>query len=59
MRNPNSHLFREHTPCEERGVKSRRVLVKRDDLYARPPAPPLAKLRGLRVVLAQRVADGG
>jgi len=44
-------LYREETPIEEYLVKGTRVFVKREDLYARPPAPPLGKLRGMRVVL--------
>jgi 1-aminocyclopropane-1-carboxylate deaminase/D-cysteine desulfhydrase-like pyridoxal-dependent ACC family enzyme len=51
-------LYREHTPIEEHGLSGRRVFVKRDDLYGVPPAPPLAKLRGLRRVL-QREYDRG
>jgi 1-aminocyclopropane-1-carboxylate deaminase/D-cysteine desulfhydrase-like pyridoxal-dependent ACC family enzyme len=39
-------------------VGSRRVYVKRDDLFANPPAPPLAKLRGLRVMLARLQSNG-
>lgn len=32
--------------------------MKRDDLYGSPPAPPLGKLRGLRVVLNRLYAEG-
>jgi len=42
----------DHTPVERHLCAGREVLVKRDDLYATPPAPPLAKLRGVRVHLA-------
>lgn len=45
-------LFRAHTPVEEHCFDGRRIFVKREDLYGRPPAPPLGKLRGLRLVLA-------
>jgi hypothetical protein len=51
-------IFREHTPIEEYEVAGRRVYVKREDLYGLPPAPPLAKLRGLRVLLRRLYADG-
>jgi hypothetical protein len=44
-------LYREHTPIEEVVVKGVTVFVKRDDLFGRPPAPPLGKLRGMRIVL--------
>jgi len=44
--------FREHTPVESYAMGRRRVFVKREDLYGVAPAPPLAKLRGLRRVLA-------
>lgn len=37
-----------------RGVQ---VFVKREDLYGIPPAPPLGKLRGLRVVLRRMSAE--
>lgn len=51
-------LYREDTPIEEYAVDGRTVFVKREDLYGCAPAPPLGKLRGLRVVLAEMVADG-
>jgi hypothetical protein len=51
-------LFREHTPVERYEVDGRAVHVKRDDLYAKPPAPPLAKLRGMRVLLRRLYDDG-
>lgn len=44
-------LYREHTPIEEVAVKGVTVFVKRDDLFGRVPAPPLGKLRGMRIVL--------
>src|SRR5579871_892241 len=44
-------LYRGHTPIEEVTLKGVTVYVKRDDLYGRPPAPPLGKLRGMRIVL--------
>jgi 1-aminocyclopropane-1-carboxylate deaminase/D-cysteine desulfhydrase-like pyridoxal-dependent ACC family enzyme len=51
-------LYRDVTPLEEHQVEERTVLVKRDDLYGIPPAPPLGKLRGLRRIL-RRAYDGG
>lgn len=51
-------LFQEHTPVNCYVVEGRAIHVKRDDLYGRPPAPPLAKLRGLRVVLSRLYDDG-
>lgn len=44
-------LFRDHTPIEAYCVKNRTVYVKRDDRYGIPPAPPLGKLRGLRLFI--------
>lgn len=44
-------FYLEHTPVEEFELNGRTIHVKRDDLYASPPAPPLAKLRGARVLL--------
>jgi len=44
-------LYREHTPIEEVVVRGVTVFVKRDDLFGRAPAPPLGKLRGMRIVL--------
>ena len=46
-------FYLDHAPIEVYRVRKRTIHVKRDDLYASPPAPPLAKLRGLRVTLAQ------
>jgi hypothetical protein len=46
-----SGLFLEYTPIERFLVRKRVVFVKRDDLFGRPPAPPLGKLRGLRAVM--------
>lgn len=54
----SSKLFRARTPVEQHRIRKRRVFVKRDDLYGRPPAPPLAKLRGLRLVLADAYERG-
>lgn len=51
-------IFRQHTPIESYVVNGRRVNVKRDDLYGRSPAPPLAKLRGMRIVLRRLYDDG-
>lgn len=51
-----SELYCDHTPIQQIDLAGRDVFVKRDDLYARAPAPPLAKLRGLRLILSQAVA---
>lgn len=40
-------------------MAGRRVIhVKREDLYGMPPAPPLAKLRGIRVLLNRLYMEG-
>jgi 1-aminocyclopropane-1-carboxylate deaminase/D-cysteine desulfhydrase-like pyridoxal-dependent ACC family enzyme len=46
-------LYVEHTPIETWEVAGHSVFVKRDDLFARPPAPPISKLRGLRTILSE------
>jgi 1-aminocyclopropane-1-carboxylate deaminase/D-cysteine desulfhydrase-like pyridoxal-dependent ACC family enzyme len=46
------------TPIEEYRLGGRPVFVKRDDLFGVYPAPPLGKLRGLRVVL-QKIYEQG
>jgi 1-aminocyclopropane-1-carboxylate deaminase/D-cysteine desulfhydrase-like pyridoxal-dependent ACC family enzyme len=46
-------FYLEHTPIETYRLNHRTIHVKRDDLYASPPAPPLAKLRGLRILLTE------
>jgi 1-aminocyclopropane-1-carboxylate deaminase/D-cysteine desulfhydrase-like pyridoxal-dependent ACC family enzyme len=51
-------LFRYETPIEEHLLAGRRIFVKRDDLFGRFPAPPLAKLRGLKRLIERRSADG-
>jgi 1-aminocyclopropane-1-carboxylate deaminase/D-cysteine desulfhydrase-like pyridoxal-dependent ACC family enzyme len=51
-------IFRDDTPVERHHLGRRWVYVKRDDLYAGPPAPPLAKLRGAMSLLARLYADG-
>jgi Pyridoxal-phosphate dependent enzyme len=43
--------FRRNTPLERYRVGRIDVWVKRDDLFARWPAPPLGKLRGARILL--------
>lgn len=53
-----TNLFREHTPIESYRIGGSEIFVKRDDLYGRPPAPPLAKLRGLRRLL-EKLHSGG
>ena len=44
-------LFRTNTPIERHLLGRSLVFVKREDLYGIAPAPPLGKLRGLRIVL--------
>jgi 1-aminocyclopropane-1-carboxylate deaminase/D-cysteine desulfhydrase-like pyridoxal-dependent ACC family enzyme len=44
-------LYRQHTPIEKYTIGGKVINVKRDDLFARPPAPPLGKLRGVRALL--------
>jgi 1-aminocyclopropane-1-carboxylate deaminase/D-cysteine desulfhydrase-like pyridoxal-dependent ACC family enzyme len=51
-------LYREHTPIEEYVLAGRIVRVKRDDMFSLPPAPALAKLRGIRSIL-QTLATRG
>ena len=51
MMRPSFYL--DHTPIETCRVRDRTIYVKREDLYSTAPAPPLAKLRGLRVLLAR------
>jgi 1-aminocyclopropane-1-carboxylate deaminase/D-cysteine desulfhydrase-like pyridoxal-dependent ACC family enzyme len=46
------------TPIERVKTRGRVVLVKRDDLYARAPAPPVAKLRGLERLIPRLRAEG-
>ncbi|MGD8451358.1 MAG: pyridoxal-phosphate dependent enzyme [Phycisphaerae bacterium] len=46
------------SPIEVYRVHRRRVYVKREDLCAVPPAPPLGKLRGLEVLVRRLVAGG-
>ncbi len=43
-------MYTENTPIETYDVCNTKVFVKRDDLYSGPPAPPLGKLRGLRMM---------
>jgi 1-aminocyclopropane-1-carboxylate deaminase/D-cysteine desulfhydrase-like pyridoxal-dependent ACC family enzyme len=51
-------LFREQTPTERHRLRRQEIFVKRDDLYGIAPAPPLAKMRGLRVVLGSAYDRG-
>lgn len=51
-------LYLEETPIEVHTVRAVPVTVKRDDLYGRPPAPPLGKLRGLRHILREHFDSG-
>jgi len=50
--------FLENTPIEEYKVGSETVYVKREDLYGQDPMPPLAKLRGIRIVLNRLYEQG-
>lgn len=51
-------MFCEQTPIEEYRIARQTIFVKRDDLFGRWPAPPLAKLRGLRILLEREYARG-
>jgi hypothetical protein len=51
-------IFRDDTPIERYRLDRRWVHVKRDDLYAAPPAPPLAKLRGAMNLLTRLHSEG-
>jgi 1-aminocyclopropane-1-carboxylate deaminase/D-cysteine desulfhydrase-like pyridoxal-dependent ACC family enzyme len=51
-------LYVDHTPIETWEIAGHSVFVKRDDLFARPPAPPIAKLRGLRNILSGLKEEG-
>jgi len=51
-------LFRNDTPIDRYRLARRWVYVKRDDLYAAPPAPPLAKLRGAMSLLTRLYSEG-
>ena len=51
-------LFHDDTPIERYCLPKRPVYVKRDDLYAGLPAPPLAKLRGAMTLLARLYSEG-
>jgi 1-aminocyclopropane-1-carboxylate deaminase/D-cysteine desulfhydrase-like pyridoxal-dependent ACC family enzyme len=50
--------FKRSTPIETYSVCGRRIYVKRDDLFGVPPAPPLAKLRGMRLLLKNHYVCG-
>lgn len=51
-------MFLEDTPIEKYKIGSTFIYVKREDLYGQYPAPPLAKLRGARIVL-QKLKEQG
>src|SRR4051812_36668651 len=51
-------IFREDTPIEQHRIGKRPVYVKRDDLYASPPAPALGKLRGAMSLLGKLYSQG-
>src|SRR5258708_2660826 len=50
-------IFRDNTPIERYRLGRRWAHVKRDDLYAVPPAPPLAKLRGAMNLLKRLYSE--
>lgn len=51
-------MLHEHTPIERHEVRGREIWVKRDDLVALPPAPPIAKLRGIADLLSRAASRG-
>ena len=51
-------MLLESTPIEEYMVLGHTISVKRDDLYGQPPAPPLAKLRGAKLLLEKLKEQG-
>jgi 1-aminocyclopropane-1-carboxylate deaminase/D-cysteine desulfhydrase-like pyridoxal-dependent ACC family enzyme len=54
----HASLFQVHTPLESHLVSGYSVWVKRDDLFAHPPAPPLGKLRGA-IALIKKLREEG
>jgi len=51
-------LFRRHTPIETYELKGIEVDVKREDLYCRDIIAPLAKMRGVNVVMERLKQEG-
>lgn len=51
-------VFSTSTPLERYRIGSGEAWVKRDDLYAKWPAPPLGKLRGARILLRRLYREG-
>lgn len=51
-------MYMEHTPVETWHIAGQPVFVKREDLFAGPPAPPLGKLRGVRAILCKLRREG-
>jgi hypothetical protein len=51
-------LFKRTTPLERYRIGRRTTWVKRDDLFAKWPAPPLGKLRGVRTLLRRLYMEG-
>ncbi len=51
-------MYLDSTPIETYKIGAVPVHVKRDDLFALPPAPQLGKLRGLRAVLPRLRSEG-
>lgn len=51
-------MYCEDTPIDQYCINGIPVLVKRDDLFATNPAPPLGKLRGLRAAFSRLRLEG-
>jgi len=51
-------LFRDHTPIETYNVSGRLIDVKREDLYCQSIIAPLAKMRGVNIVMQQLKQQG-
>jgi threonine dehydratase len=51
-------MLRENTPIERYLVDGKEIFVKREDMFGSFPAPPLAKLRGARIVLQNLKQQG-
>ena len=48
----------ETTPIEDYLIGSKKIYVKRDDLFGVYPSPPLGKLRGLQKVITKVISEG-
>ncbi|MFT5730204.1 MAG: 1-aminocyclopropane-1-carboxylate deaminase [Desulforhopalus sp.] len=51
-------LFLPHTPIESYNIGNRHIDVKREDMYCRDMIAPLAKMRGVHVVMEKMKSDG-